>query len=95
MWTEKTSLQRETAQVTQQLCSLLCIFPTSITNQREGVDGVVHGALARHRAPVAQHHEQAGQAVEQRRQRRRRLFETQETNERPLGENTTHRSVFF
>lgn len=53
---------------------------------------MVHGALARHRAPVAQHHEKAGQAVEQRCQRRRWLFKTQETNKRPLGENKIHHS---
>lgn len=56
----------------------------SRTDQREGVDGLVHGALAGHRAPVAQQHEQAGQAVQQRGQGGRRLLEAQEACKRPL-----------
>lgn len=62
--------------------SPICSFPG--THQREGVDGVVHGALAWHRAPVAQHHQQAGQAVQQRRQRRCRFLEAQDAHKRPL-----------
>lgn len=69
---------------------LLVHFCVDRTHQREGVDGVVHGALAWHCAPVAQQHEKAGQAVEQRSQGRRRLLETQEARERPLRGTKPH-----
>ncbi|TNN51698.1 hypothetical protein EYF80_038110 [Liparis tanakae] len=52
--------------------------------KREGVDGVVHGAVARHHAPVAQQHDEAGQAVQQGGQGGRRVLETQEAHKRPL-----------
>lgn len=47
---------------------------------------MVHGALAGHRAAIAQHHEEARQAVQQRRQGGSRLLETQEAREWPLWE---------
>lgn len=53
-------------------------------HQREGIDGLVHGALAGHHAPVAQQHQKAGQAVEQRGEGGRRLLETQEARKWPL-----------
>lgn len=56
----------------------------SPSHQREGVDGVVHGALAWHRAAIAQQHEKASQAVKQRGQGRGRLLETQEARKWPL-----------
>lgn len=65
------------------------------THQREGVDGVVHGALAWHRAPIAQQHEKASQAVKQRGQGGSWLLKTQEAREWPLRETKyiTLRSV--
>lgn len=56
----------------------------SQTHQREGGDGVVHRALAWHRAAVAQQHQKAGQAVEQRGQSRCWLLEAQEPRKWPL-----------
>lgn len=49
-----------------------------LTHQREGVDGAVHGALAWHCAPIAQQHEKASHAIEERGQGRRWLLETHE-----------------
>lgn len=43
-----------------------------------------HGALAWHGAPVAQQHEKARQAVEERGEGGRRLLEAQEACKRPL-----------
>lgn len=53
-------------------------------HQREGIDGLEHGALAGHHAPVAQQHQKAGQAVEQRGEGGRRLLKAQEARKWPL-----------
>lgn len=53
-------------------------------HQREGIDGLEHGALAGHHAPVAQQHQKAGQAVKQRGECRRWFLETQKARKWPL-----------